>query len=293
MTIKQYKVVLNTWRSFENEVGQTFLISDFVVKSSQDENKSKKIIEKFRRFLIDKGGNGIPLSDNSTRAKLKTLNTFFRWCEKELDTTLIRNVRMSGEMISKYSISLTKEEVNRIRNVKLDPESHLHHIRNFMVLMTSLGLRFSEWGLIRPELYKEPYQLIVSPKTGKSCLVIHRDEVRQILSQYEKTGIPRSVLTNQVVNRSIKEVCELSGLTRMVHKTLTRDGVDHHQSVPLYSIVSTHTLRRTKITLDLNEGRPMRDVVMETGQDELIVKKHYDRRNLDEFVSSLGIQKVE
>jgi site-specific recombinase XerD len=213
--------------------------------------------------------------------------------ERDSGVPLVKDVRMSGEMVSKYSVSLTLEEVDKIRQLKLDSDTTLFHIRNMMVLMTLTGLRFSEWELIRPELFREPYQMIVSPKTGKSCLLIHRDEVRTILSQYEKTGIPKCVLTNQVVNRGVKEVSKLSGLTRMVHKTLTRDGIDYHEPVPLYSIVSTHTLRRTKITLDLNQGRSMRDIVLETGQSEEVVRKHYDRRNIDDYVSHLGVTRVE
>ena len=162
-----------------------------------------------------------------------------------------------------------------------------------MLLMTLTGLRFSEWNLIRPELYREPFQLIVSPKTGRSCTFIHRDEVRRILSEYEQTGVPKSVLTNQVVNRGIKEIAELAGLNRVVQKTLTRDGVDHNTPMVLSSIMSTHTLRRTKITLDLNRGVPMRDIVIETGQDEDVARRHYDRRNLEDYVDSLGVKRLE
>lgn len=210
-TLKQYKVVLFSWKMFEKEIGKSFIVSDFYIRTKSEESSSKRNIESFRRFLTERGGNGLPLSDNTTRNYLKILNTFFRWMERDCGIPLVREIRMSGEMVSKYSVSLTLEEVEKIRQLELKPDTTLYHIRNMMILMTLTGLRFSEWELIRPELFREPFQLVVSPKTGKSCLLIHRQEVRDVLSEYEKSGIPKCVLTNQVVNRGIKEVSELSG----------------------------------------------------------------------------------
>ena len=79
----------------------------------------------------------------------------------------------------------------------------------------------------------------------------------------------------------------------MVNKIITRDGVDYHKPLELYNTISTHTLRRTKITLDLNAGRSLRDICLETGQDEATARIHYDRPNLDEHVKRLGVQHAE
>jgi integrase len=200
---------------------------------------------------------------------------------------------MKGDIISKHSVSLTKDEVQAIIDLQLPRESKLNHVRNMMVLALNLGIRHSEYLLIDPTLWREPSQLITSPKTGKTCLLVHRPQVRVILKQYEHCGLPKSLKTNQHINREIKEICKLAGLNRMVNKTITRDGVDYHKPLELYNTVSTHTLRRTKITLDLNAGRSLRDICLETGQDEATARKHYDRPNLEEHVRNLGIKKVQ
>ena len=292
-TVKNYKTACESWKAFERHTGRKFLIHHFQISDPTNTTKAKKIVESYQRFLTEVGiGNG-PLSDNTTRRRLKSLATMFRWCEEELGIQLIRQVSMGGQIISKYSVSLTRDEVEQLGKVKLRANSKLDHVRNMMILAVQTGVRHSEWILIRPELWREPSQLITSPKTGKTCVVVHRDSVRQVLKKYEKTGFPPSVKTNQSINRQIKEVCQLAGFNRLVNKTLTRDGIDHHEAVELHSIVSTHTLRRTKITLELNEGRSLRDICIETGQDEGTARTHYDRPNLDEHLRRLGVVKIE
>jgi integrase len=288
-TVKNYQTSRESWKAFERHCGRRYLINHFQAATPYETQKAKRIVESYQRFLIEIGPNKVPLADNTTRKRLKDLSAVFRWCESVLDMQLLRQVTMGGQIVSKYSVTLTKDEVVRLATLELRPNSKLDHIRNMMVLACSTGLRHSEWTRIRPELWREPSQLIASQKTGKTCLIVHREVVRNILRKYEETGIPSSLNNNQKVNTQIKEVAQLAGLTRLVNKTITRDGVDHHEAVPLYSIVSTHTLRRTKITLDLNEGRSLRDICLETGQDEGTARAHYDRPNLDEHVRNLGI----
>jgi len=292
-TLKNYKVVLNSWKGFERELGRTLLINDFSSATHQQTVSGRKLIESYARFLTDKGINGSPCTDNTIRRYLKVTSTFFRWYEKEHGITLLRDFNIGGEVISRYTVSLTVDEVTSLENAELKIGSKLHHVRNMMLLAISTGLRHSEWLLIKPQMWREPSQLIVSPKTGKSCLVVHRERVRQILREYEVTGFLQSMRNNQKVNTQIKDVARLCGLNRNVIRVRTIDGVDYHESLPLHEVISTHTFRRTKITMDLNAGRSLRDICLETGQDEIIAKRHYDRPNFDEHVRNLGVDKIE
>jgi integrase len=287
-TIKSYGVVLNSWKSFEKSTKRRVVLNEL-----SENGTGRKVIQDYHRFLVSGQLNGSPCSDNSVRKYLKILSTFLRWCEETSGKTLIRKVSIQGEITSKHTISLTKEEVQRIEQVDLKVGSKLEVVRDMMLLGIYTGLRHSEWLKVRPELWKEPSQLITSQKTGKVCLVVHREQLRNVLKKYEQTGFRSSVSNIQKVNEQIKEVCKLSGLNRMVNKVKSVDGVEYHETIPLHDVVSTHTFRRTKITLELNSGRTLRDIVMETGQDEEIARKHYDRPNIDEFVKLLGIVHLE
>ena len=292
-TLKNYKVVLNSWIGFEGDIGRTLNINEFNTGTHQETIGGRKLIESYSRFLTEKGINGCPCTDNTIRRYLKVTSTFFRWHEKEHGSSLLRDFNIGGEIISRYTVSLTQDEIECIESVNLKRGSKLHHVRNMMLLAIATGLRHSEWLLIKPRLWREPSQLIVSPKTGKTCLVVHRERVREILKEYEETGFLESMRNNQKINVQLKEVAKLCGLNREVTRVRTIDGVDYHESLPLYEVISTHTFRRTKITVDLNTGRSLRDICLETGQDEIIAKRHYDRPNLDEHVRNLGVEKIE
>jgi integrase len=292
-TLKNYKVVVNSWRNYQEHTKEELTIKDFFISSNKLNSRGEKIVELYRRFLIKNGNDGEPCTDNTIVRYLKVLKTFLKWVEQDTGHPMTRDFKIGREEVSIHTISLTSEEVERIEKVELKVGSKLHHVRNLMVLGIYTGLRHSEYHLVNPELWRESSQVITSPKTGKLCLVIHREPLRKVLREYEQSGFPSSLKNIQKINTQIKEVCKRCGLDREVIRVRTVDGVDSHERIPLYETVSTHVFRRTKITLDLNSGRTLRDICLETGQDEIIAKRHYDRPNLDELVKSLGISQIE
>ncbi|MBW7852807.1 MAG: hypothetical protein H3C37_00975 [Candidatus Kapabacteria bacterium] len=154
------------------------------------------------------------------------------------------------------------------------------------------GLRFSEWTKVNPSLWREASQPITMPKTGRTAIVIHRAPVRRVLKEYSETGFPLVVKNNAKTNELIKQVAKAAGLTRLVTSTFAYDGTDHSELVPVCDAISTHTLRRTKVTLDLDSGVPLRDVCLETGQSEAMARKHYDRPNINQHVERLGVRRI-
>ncbi len=198
-TLKSYHVVLNSWQEFERNRGCRYSINDFRM-TDIGASHSRKIFECYQRYLIEIGPSGVPCTDNTVRKYVKILSTFLRWCESDLNMPLVRNVNVKGEIVSKHSVSLTQEEVSLLETCQLKSGSKLFHVRNMMILALYTGLRHSEWTLVLPSLWREPSQLITSPKTGKSVLVVHRDAVRMVLQQYEKTGIPLSIRNIQKIN---------------------------------------------------------------------------------------------
>ncbi|MBU3742293.1 MAG: hypothetical protein FGM24_08410 [Candidatus Kapabacteria bacterium] len=292
-TTRTYKVVLTSWRAYEAHVRQHVNLHDLAQDERGDTNSATKILQEYRRFLIVGGPSRQTCSDNTVRKYLKIINTFLRWCEQQTGKQYIKKITIPGEITSKHSVALTQEDVALLENMTIAEGSTLAHVRDAVLMAIYTGLRHSEWKKVRPDLWREPSQLITSQKTGKICLVIHREPLREILRKYEATGFRKSIHSLQKMNMYIKELAKRAGLTRPVSRVKTIDGIDHHETVPLYEAITTHTFRRTKVTLELNQGRALRDIVMETGQDELVARKHYDRPDLDEHVRKLGIERYQ
>lgn len=291
-TRKSYAVVLRAWRAFEAHARTTYDLQSLRVLGTRD-REARALVGSFDRFLATIGATGTPVVDNTRRKYLKIFSTFLRWAERDTDIPLVRGVNAGGDIIARGSFSLTAAECEAIEAVELTYGSRQHHVRNAMVMALNTGLRFSEWRSVNPKLWREPSQPVTMPKTGRTALVVHRDAVRRVLKEYSETGLPAVLGHNHKVNEVMKEVAAKAGLTRLVAVTYTYDGQDRHEMKPLHEAISTHTLRRTKVTLALDNGTTLRDVCIETGQDEATARKHYDRPDHATHVSRLGIERIE
>ncbi len=292
-TRKSYGVVLRAWLAFEAHTRVQYRLQAFRSINVQGSRDAKALVTAFDRFLVEHGPNGTPVVDNTRRKYLKILSTFLRWAEQETGFLLLRGINAGGEIIARSSIALTESERSAIENLELPENSRLHHIRNAMVMAMYTGLRFSEWRRVNPALWREPSQPVTTPKTGRTALVIHREPVRRVLKEYATPGWPGVLRHNSKVNDVMKDIAAKAGLNRLVAVTYAVDGQDRSELQPLHSVVSTHTLCRTKATLDLDAGATLRDVSIETGKDEETIRKHYDRPNSATHVQKLGVDRVE
>jgi integrase len=107
---------------------------------------------------------------------------------------------------------------------------------------------------------------IASEKTDTKVVIPLRPEVRAILKKWG--GLPPK-MSDQEINRSIKEVCEVVGFTDTVLYFLTKGGTRKDYYLKKYEMVSCHTARRSFITNLLSAGIPDNQVMQLAG-----IKKH-------------------
>lgn len=91
----------------------------------------------------------------------------------------------------------------------------------------------------------------------------YRSVVRAILDK--RNGEPPAGYTNQPLNRYLKELCRLAGIVAPVEVTKFVGGLKVGASVPKYTLVSTHTARRSFATNEylraLADGRSYRPIM--------------------------------
>lgn len=100
------------------------------------------------------------------------------------------------------------------------------------------------------------------------------------------------ILFNKVFNREIKEVCRKIGITSQVKKVKIVKNKTIETVVPKYSLISSHTGRRTFITLSLNQNiRP--DILMKTtGHKKFETMKRYTKIT-DKYVNKEFSDKIK
>lgn len=124
--------------------------------------------------------------------------------------------------------------------------------------------RIVERELVRIELRQK--------KTGAKVSIPCKSELRTILEKY---GYDLPHLWEQKINDYIKVIGKLAGLTDLVEITSTKGGKEQKIQVPKYSLIHTHTARRTGATLMYLAGVDVYDIMKITGHSTPVMLKKY------------------
>ena len=108
---------------------------------------------------------------------------------------------------------------------------------------------------------------------------------KYILNKYD-FNLPH--IANQKFNYYIKEVFKFSGFTQEVEKVTTKGQENIRVRMPFYERISSHTARRTFITLMRNEGYSDRLIASISGHKDLKTFNMYYQ--VDDVAKSQAVQ---
>lgn len=164
-----------------------------------------------------------------------------------------------------YDVYLGPDELEKIYKHHL-PNKVLDMVRDWFIIDCFTGLRISDIQLLTPDNILKDSIRIVNEKTDTRVEIPINSYIRSILKKWR--GLPPKV-TDQEMNRSIKQVCELAGIKETVLYSITKGGVRQDFHFKKWEMVSNHTSRRSFITNLLNDGVPDNTVMQLAG-----IKKH-------------------
>ncbi len=248
------------------------------LKSFQTAKKYTLTFEKinydfFERFT-DYMFADLKLTNNTVGKYISTLKTFLIWAnEMEIaQNTAYRRFKVFEEKAD--IIYLTQEELDSIQGLDLEKD-HLVHVRDVFCFACYTGQRFSDISRLSSEDIKDGYWHLRSYKTKDIIKIPLLDKAKQILEKYKEWEKPLPIISHQKTNDYIKEVCKLAEIKEQVTLTKYRAAEKIETTKPKYELVTTHTARRTFVTLSLEKGlRP--EMVMEiTGHKEYKTMKKY------------------
>jgi integrase len=76
-------------------------------------------------------------------------------------------------------------------------------------------------------------------------------------------------MTEQHLNKAVKEVAKMAGITTMVEQVSIRGGKEVTEQVEKYKLVCTHTARRTGATLLYLDKWSMDEIALMTGHKKM------------------------
>jgi site-specific recombinase XerD len=162
-------------------------------------------------------------------------------------------------------IALSENELEMLYRHNV-PDRTRDIARDWFIIDCYTGLRVSDIQMLDAKNIHGNTITIANEKTDTKVVIPLRSEVKELLKKWN--GFPPK-MTDQEINRSIKEVAEVAGLDQPVLYFLTKGGSRRDFYLKKFEMISCHTARRSFITNLLNAGVADNVVMQLAG-----IKKH-------------------
>ncbi|MET6998706.1 site-specific integrase [Chitinophaga defluvii] len=231
-----------------------------------------------------------------------TLGTHIKRIKTVMAEAQSRKIDVSDDYKSNYffkpgeetdSIYLNEQELKLIEELDLSKNVKLDRTRDLFLIGCYTGLRFSDYSILNPEHIKDGFIEIKQVKTDSKVVIPVHPVVQGIREKYNY-ALPK-VISNQKMNDYLKDIGELiPALKSPVTITYTKGGKEVTKIYPKWSMISTHTARRSFATNEYLAGTPVITIMAITGHktekaflryikltpDEhaKLLKMHWDKR---------------
>lgn len=263
-TIKKYISTINFVKDFQRTSNYSLTF----------ENINTDFYEKFRDYAFEERNT----LNNYFGRLIAVIKTFMNWSfergyHKETSFKKFKAIQNNIEVIY-----LTMDELMDL--YKFDfPSKRLEHVRDFYCFGCFTGLRFSDIKQLRPSnVFKDHIRLNIQKTKSIDHKIPLNNFAKDILNKYKGTLYdPLPKISGQKFNQYIKECCQLAGIDKEINITryIGQRRIDKVE--PKYSLITSHTARKTFVTNSLVLG--MKEMVVRniTGhKDEASFKRYVE-----------------
>lgn len=207
----------------------------------------------------------VKLKNNTLGKYFGFLKTFLRWA---LENRYHNNEDFKKwENISSdtYEVALSSKELEEMFNLDYSKNKRLEKVRDVFVFGCTTGMRYSDYSKIDRSKVEGDH-IIVNTRKGKDYITIPLNKYsRSILEKYD---FELPLISPQKFREYIKEVAEDAKMTQQVTKVSFIGSERTEAKFYKYQLVSSHTARRTFITLSLEKGMRPEIVMNITGHKD-------------------------
>ncbi|EAS19391.1 putative integrase [Flavobacteria bacterium BBFL7] len=219
---------------------------------------------------------------NNTYARnLGLVKTFLFWA---LDKNYTYNDEFKKfkkkERVITNQVVLDKEDLEKLMKHQFKLKS-LERVRDVFVFSAVTGMRFGELKYVtKTNITNNTFHLKEEKGSEKEMRSIPLSKVAiHILEKYDYK-LP--IIANQKHNEYIKDVFEDAGFKHIVQKITTRGKEVIREDMLFYDRVSSHTARRTFITMMKREGKSDKLISKITGHRDMKTLNSYYQVDSDE-----------
>ena len=133
----------------------------------------------------------------------------------------------------------------------------------YLLFQCFTGPRYSDILSLKKEDIRAGTWHLRQQKTKNITQIPLNKYAISILAKYPDYELP--VISNQKMNKYIKELCELAGIDETITIVKYRGNKRIEETKKKFEVVGTHTARRTFITLSLRKGMKPEVIMKITG----------------------------
>lgn len=206
---------------------------------------------------------------NSIGKHIKNLKTFLNDAfVNGVNTNIIfknRSFKAPKEITT--DIYLTDVEIKILGKKNFSNKPHLELARDIFLIGCYTGQRVSDYN----GLTNDNIEIIGGHKFIKVCqkktdIPVHipiTKKIKKVMDRYDGSFPPK--LSEPVLRKNIKIACELAGFKGMVSTSYTKGGKLIKKKIPKYSLIKTHTARRSFCTNYYIAGKPIQNIMLFSG----------------------------
>ncbi|PSR54058.1 hypothetical protein AHMF7605_11270 [Adhaeribacter arboris] len=225
----------------------------------------------FKTYLVQ----DLKHTDNTLWVDFAALKTFMGWSfERGLHQNLTYK-KFKAPQKDVEIIYLTENELMTLYQVELPLGSKLDKVRDVFCFGCFTGQRYSDIANLKRKDIKDERWTVRAVKTDNTHYVPLNSFALSILNKYQLALRPLPVMSNQKTNEYLKELGKLVGIDEPTSLTKRRGNEKLTNTQPKYEFISTHTARRTFITLSLEKGMRPEVVMRISGHSNYSTFKKY------------------
>lgn len=239
----------------------------------------------FISFCQDRG-----LRASSINTMCQQLRSILNWAVKYNAPVSPTYADFSVPKARNQEVALTADEVSRIAYFDIDRfyadkrkdfRETMKRVRDMFVLSCNLFQRHSDMVRISPECFERSTFRITQQKTGNVAVVnidkyaIDAKTTYRILEEYGYEAPYKSDISNY--NHKLHLLMKDVGLDDLVRIEERRNGRMVVENVPKWKLISSHTARRTAITVNVLRGHNIHGVKKCSGHSDLRIFDNYIR----------------
>jgi len=246
-------------------------------------NFDDKIYNKFLKYCIEIKDH----SANTVHRNVGLLKTFLYWALSKKYT--YNNNFINFKKPPKFrtdEIALNYQQVEEIYLYDFSKNKRLERVRDLFVFGCVTGMRFGNYSRISKQDIQGDFIRVVDLKSKSKKLSIPLNSIsKAILEKYDYI-LPN--ISNQKMNEFIKEVFKEMKFTEDIKKTMKYGDELIDKKSEFWERISSHTARRSFITIMKNNKVPDKIIMSYTGHTSLEVFNNYYRPSEEDKVNYMN-----